>query len=73
LPVRLNDEERAMIAGEMGEPRRWAVEHQGTYSDHTLDREEAKAAANKRARALQDAGRPCQVRVTGEHGFFADA
>jgi predicted aconitase len=26
--VRLNDEERAMLAGEFGEPRRWAVEHQ---------------------------------------------
>jgi len=25
--VRLNDEERAMLAGEMGEPRRWAMEH----------------------------------------------
>jgi hypothetical protein len=52
---------------------RWAVEHQGTYSDHTSDREEAKAAANKRARALLDAGRPCQVRVTGETGYYADA
>ncbi len=26
--MRLNDEEQAMRAGEMGEPRRWAVEHQ---------------------------------------------
>jgi FAD/FMN-containing dehydrogenase len=52
---------------------RWAVEHLGAFSDHTLDKEEAKAAANKRARALQDVGRPCQVRVSGEHGFFADA
>jgi hypothetical protein len=43
------------------------------FSDHTIDREEAKAAANKRARALQDSGRACQVRVTGEHGYFADA
>ena len=25
--MRLNDEERAMLAGEMGEPRRWAMEH----------------------------------------------
>jgi len=65
-----NDRETVTVARHEG---RWAVEHQGTYSDHTLDREEAKAAANKRARALQDAGRPCQVRVTGEHGFFADA
>jgi hypothetical protein len=52
---------------------RWAVEHQGVFHDHTSDREEAKAAANKRARALQDSGRACQVRVSGEHGFFADA
>ena len=51
----------------------WAVEHEGAYSDHCIDKEEAKAAANKRARAAQDAGRPCQVRVTGEHGFFASA
>src|SRR6202049_3936961 len=26
--MRLNDEERAMRAGEFGEPRRWAIEHQ---------------------------------------------
>jgi len=52
---------------------RWAVEHEGAFSDHTPDKEEAKAAANKRARALQDSGRPCQVRVSGEQGFFADA
>lgn len=52
---------------------RWAVEHDGEYFDHTIDKEEAKAAANKRARTAQDAGRPCQVRVTGEHGFFAPA
>jgi hypothetical protein len=51
---------------------RWAVEHQGVFTDHTAEKEEAKAAANKRARVLQDQGRACQVRVTGEHGFFAD-
>lgn len=51
----------------------WAVEHEGEYFDHSIDKEEAKAAANRRARAAQDAGRPCQVRVTGEHGFFAAA
>ena len=49
------------------------MEHEGIFSDHTSEKEEAKAAANKRARALQDQGRPCQVRVSGEHGFFADA
>jgi predicted aconitase len=26
--MRLNDEERAMLAGEVGEPRRWAIAHQ---------------------------------------------
>lgn len=52
---------------------RWAVEHDGVFSDHTDNKEEAKAAANKAARAMQDAGRPCQVRVSGEHGFFAAA
>jgi predicted aconitase len=26
--MRLSDEERAMHAGEMGEPRRWAIAHQ---------------------------------------------
>ena len=48
----------------------WAVEHGGELSDVSTDKEVAKAAANKRARAAQDAGKPCLVRVTGEHGFF---
>src|SRR5438445_13258122 len=26
--MRLTDEERAMLAGALGEPRRWAIEHQ---------------------------------------------
>ncbi|AKH19793.1 aconitase X [Sedimenticola thiotaurini] len=26
--MRLNDEEQAMLAGEMGEPKRWAIDHQ---------------------------------------------
>src|SRR5712671_6989422 len=26
--MRLNDEEKAMLAGELGEPRRWAIAHQ---------------------------------------------
>lgn len=49
----------------------WAVEHAGHYSDHSADKEIAKAAANKRARASQDAGKPCQVLVHGENGFFS--
>ena len=52
---------------------RWAVEHGGSYFDHTTDKEEAKAAANKRARAAQDGGRACVVRVSGENGFYAAA
>ena len=48
----------------------WAVEHGGELSDITPDKEVAKASANKRARASLDAGRPCLVRVFGEHGFF---
>ena len=35
-----------------------------------VNEEEVKAHANKRARAAQDAGRPCQIRVVGEHGYF---
>ena len=51
----------------------WAVEHDGEVFGHSEDKEVAKAAANKRAREAQDGGRPCQVRVSGEHGFFATA
>lgn len=47
----------------------WAVEHGGEISDHAQDKEECKAAANKRARAAAEQGRACQVRVAGEHGF----
>ncbi len=48
----------------------WAVEHEGRYFGHSREKEEAKAAANREARAVQDAGQPCKVRVVGEHGFF---
>ena len=49
----------------------WVVEQDGEHFDHSPDKEVAKASANKRARQMQDAGRPCQVRVSGELGFFA--
>ncbi|WP_297695867.1 hypothetical protein [Phenylobacterium sp.] len=52
---------------------RWAVEHDGEYFGHSSDKEVAKAAANKRVRQLQDSGRPCQVRVFGEQGFYEPA
>jgi hypothetical protein len=51
----------------------WAIEHAGEYFDHSADKEEVKAAANKRARAATDAGQACLVRVSGEQGFFQAA
>jgi hypothetical protein len=51
----------------------WAVECDGSYHDQTPDKEVAKAAAHKRARAACDAGQACIVRVSGEHGFYAGA
>ena len=48
----------------------WAIEERGEHSGHAADKEVVKATANKRARALQDSGQACQVRVLGEHGFF---
>jgi len=49
---------------------RWAVELDGEYFGHSINKEESKASASRRARELFDAGRPCQVRVSGEN-FFA--
>jgi hypothetical protein len=65
----VGDREVLTVARDEG---RWAVEYRGAFSDHTSEKEEAKAAANKRARVLQDEGRACQVRVSGEHGFFGE-
>jgi hypothetical protein len=48
----------------------WAVELDGELFGQSIDKEIAKAAANRRAREMQDKGRACQVRVTGETGFF---
>ncbi len=47
----------------------WAVESGGSILDRRANKEEAKAAAHKRARSSQDSGRACMVRVNGEHGF----
>jgi hypothetical protein len=49
----------------------WAVELEGELFGVSSEREIAKAAANRRAREMQDSGRPCLVRVHGETGFFA--
>lgn len=51
----------------------WAVESGGAILDRRKDKDEAKAAAHRRARTSQDAGRACMVRVSGEHGFTTSA
>jgi len=51
----------------------WRVEHEGEYFGHSTDKEIAKAAAHRHARSLQDGGKACQVKVFGEHGFWAAA
>ncbi len=48
----------------------WAVEYGEERFGHSPDKEVAKAFAYKRARQLQDGGRPCQIKVIGESGFF---
>lgn len=48
----------------------WAVEHDGEHFGHSRDKEVARAEASKRMREVQDSGRPCQIRVSGEHGFY---
>jgi hypothetical protein len=49
----------------------WQVEHDGQTFGHSPDKEVAKAAAVRHARAMQDSGHACQLRVYGEHGFWA--
>ncbi len=48
----------------------WAVESGGEFFDATPNKDEAKASAHKRARAAQADGALCQVRISGEQGFF---
>jgi hypothetical protein len=48
----------------------WVVELEGEVFGRSRERDVAKAAANRRVLELQAAGRPCQVRVVGESGFF---
>lgn len=48
----------------------WAVEHDGEHFGHSPDKEIARAAANRRARQMQDNGRACQVLVAGDLGNF---
>jgi len=48
----------------------WAVEHDGSMFDPSEEREEVMASAVRRARGSNDAGRPSQIRVQGEPGFY---
>jgi hypothetical protein len=48
--------------------RRWRQD--GVHFGQSADKEVAKAAASRRARTLQDDGQACQIRVSGEHGFW---
>ena len=50
----------------------WCVEHEGGESfGHSREKDVAKAAANRQAREMMDAGQPCQVQVQGELGYGA--
>lgn len=48
----------------------WSVEHDGRHSDLSHDKAEAIASATKAARAALEGGRPVQVRIEGETGYF---
>lgn len=67
-----NEPDRAIFTV-VRHPDGWAVEHLGALSDVSRDKDVARAAANKHARAAQDRGQACLVRVTGEHGFYSAA
>lgn len=47
----------------------WSVEYEGRHFGHSHDKEITKAAANRHAREMIEAGQACQIRVAGEHGF----
>jgi hypothetical protein len=47
----------------------WAVEYGEERFGYSPDKEVSKAFAYKRARQMQDEGRPCQIKVIGEFGF----
>ncbi len=48
----------------------WSVEHDGHYSNHSPDKDAVIAAASRIARAATGNGRPAQVRIDGETGYF---
>lgn len=48
----------------------WWVEHEGRHSNRSHDKAVVIASATKLARAALGGGRPVQVRVEGETGYF---
>lgn len=48
----------------------WSVEHEGQYSNRSSNKAEVVASATKMARAALSIGRPAQVRIEGESGYF---
>ena len=48
----------------------WSVEHEGQMTHRSNDKAVAIASASKLARAAATSGRPAQVRVDGEAGYF---
>ena len=48
----------------------WSVEHEGQFSSRSPDKAVAVASATKLARAALTVGRPVQVRIEGETGYF---
>jgi phosphotransferase system HPr-like phosphotransfer protein len=48
----------------------WSVEHEGALSNRSPDKAVVIASATKLARAAISAGRPVQVRIEGETGYF---
>lgn len=67
--VRTDRQQRAILTV-IPHPSGWAVEVDGETFDPSGTKEEARAAASRRAHAFQEAGRPCQINVSGETGFF---
>ncbi|PHY12357.1 hypothetical protein CSW58_13200 [Caulobacter sp. B11] len=49
----------------------WAVSHDGEFTHISRNKDEVSASARRLARASHEAGRPAQVTVEGERGFFA--
>jgi hypothetical protein len=66
--MRETQDRAVLTVGRRGEA--WFVDLDGEVFGESVDKEVCKAAANRRARKLQDAGRACVVRITGEAGFF---